>query len=148
MLARLLKISALFFVVASCAPTSMVVKPFSTDGCSMFPEGTLQHKNLWLRCCVTHDLAYWQGGSYGQRQQADETLRACVSEVGEPEIALLMLSGVRVGGSPYWPTQFRWAYGWPYTRGYEPLSEGDRKLVGEVLQRQGIDPAKPWEALF
>ena len=44
-----------------------------------------------------------------------------------------MLGGVRVGGSPYWPTQFRWGYGWPYPRGYQALSPDERTLaVGEI----------------
>lgn len=28
----------------------------------------------------------------------------------------LMLAGVRVGGAPWWPTPFRWGYGWPWPR--------------------------------
>lgn len=98
------------------------LKPFTSDGCSAFPDGTLQQQELWLSCCVDHDYAYWKGGSYEERAAADETLRQCVATVGEPQIALLMLAGVRVGGTPYLPTEFRWGYGWPYPRGYRTLS--------------------------
>lgn len=94
------------------------IKPFSSDGCSSFPDGTLEQQQLWLTCCIDHDKAYWRGGSYQQRLDADLALKNCVTSVGEPAIAELMLTGVRVGGSPYWPTEFRWGYGWPYPHGY------------------------------
>ncbi|MDP5238689.1 hypothetical protein Q9Q94_04070 [Uliginosibacterium sp. 31-16] len=103
--------------------------PFSTDGCSEFPDGTPSQKTLWRDCCVAHDLAYWAGGSYAERMTADRELERCVGAVGEPAIAALMLAGVRVGGSPFWPTRFRWGYGWPWGRGYKALSHEERKQV-------------------
>ncbi|WP_370980861.1 FAD-binding oxidoreductase [Agaribacterium sp. ZY112] len=112
--------------------SSSLLQPFSSDGCSAFPDGTFAQKQLWLRCCTEHDLAYWQGGSYAQRAQADAELRLCVAEVGEPEIAMLMLAGVRVGGSPYFPTQFRWAYGWPYGRFYQALTDAEKEQVNRL----------------
>lgn len=102
---------------------------FSSDGCSAFPDGTLAHKTLWLNCCRDHDFAYWLGGSKEQRRLADIELRDCVAGVGEEEIANLMLAGVRVGGSPWWPTRFRWAYGWPYLRGYQQISSEEQSMV-------------------
>ncbi len=107
--------------------------PFTTDGCSAFPDGTLEQKSLWIECCIRHDLAYWKGGTYQQRLDADQSLETCVAKVGEPEIAQLMLAGVRVGGSPYFPTTYRWGYGWPYPRGYDPLSRDDELLVQQQL---------------
>ena len=109
------------------------LKPFISDGCSSFPDGTLEHKNLWLQCCTAHDLAYWKGGTYLERVEADLKLEQCVATVGEPEIALLMLAGVRVGGTPYLPTKFRWGYGWPYFRGYKALTAQEKQLVKNVL---------------
>lgn len=108
------------------------LRPFKSDGCSSFPDGTLQQKNLWLRCCVDHDKTYWKGGTYQERLDADKALKQCVASVGQPEIAQLMLAGVRVGGSPYFPTTFRWGYGWPYPRGYGVLNGEETKQV-EVL---------------
>ncbi len=105
------------------------LKPFTSDGCSAFPDGTLDQKDLWLGCCRAHDLAYWQGGTKQQRQAADAELKECVSAVGEPEIATLMLAGVRVGGTPYLPTGFRWGYGWNYPRFYGPLTEEELAQV-------------------
>ena len=106
------------------------IKPFTSDGCSSFPDGTVVQEALWLSCCTEHDKAYWQGGSYQQRLDADIELKRCVAAVGEPLIAELMLSGVRVGGSPYWPTQFRWGYGYSYPHGYTPTqSLSNRELM-------------------
>jgi len=106
--------------------TGSELEPFTSDGCSAFPDGTLQQNELWLACCVAHDKAYWLGGTYAERQQADTELHECVAKVGEPEIAAIMLAGVRVGGTPYLPTKFRWGYGWPWPRGYKALSEEER----------------------
>lgn len=105
--------------------------PFTTDGCSAFPDGTVEQSQLWLDCCTQHDVAYWKGGSYDEREQADENLKNCVAAVGEPTIAALMLAGVRVGGTPHLPTRFRWGYGWPYPRGYRTLSEQELVAVEE-----------------
>jgi hypothetical protein len=77
------------------------IRPFTTDGCSEFPDGTPRHRQIWRDCCVAHDRAYWRGGTREERLQADLDLEACVDEVGEPAIARLMLAGVRVGGSPW-----------------------------------------------
>lgn len=105
------------------------LSPFTSDGCSAFPDGTLEHRALWLNCCYAHDTAYWQGGTYGERLLADQALESCVASVGEPAIARLMLAGVRVGGSPYFPTRFRWGYGWPWPRGYKALTDQEREQV-------------------
>ena len=110
------------------------LKPFTTDGCSAFPDGTLDQKSLWIECCIRHDLAYWKGGTYDERLEADQSLESCVSRVGEPEIAQLMLAGVRVGGSPYFPSTYRWGYGWPYPRGYKALSKQDHLEVQQQLE--------------
>jgi len=108
------------------------LKPFSSDGCSAFPDGTPKEKQLWLACCTKHDLAYWQGGSYDERLRADKSLRQCVATVGKPHIAKLMLAGVRVGGTPYLPTSFRWGYGWPYPKLYGELIEEELAQVAQM----------------
>ena len=105
------------------------IKPFTSDGCSSFPDGTFEHNQLWLSCCTAHDYAYWQGGTYQERLVADKELQQCVAKVGEPHIANLMLAGVRVGGSPYLPTSFRWGYGWSYPRWYKVLTDAEQKQI-------------------
>lgn len=103
--------------------------PFTSDGCSAFPDGTHEQGQLWLSCCVAHDLAYWQGGTYEERVKADLELQQCVAQVGDSRIAAIMLAGVRVGGTPYLPTRFRWGYGWPYPRGYKKLTAVELESV-------------------
>lgn len=110
------------------------LRPFTSDGCSAFPDGTFKQKELWLSCCVSHDYAYWKGGTYQQRLASDYELKRCVERVGEPKIAALMLAGVRVGGTPYLPTSFRWGYGWPYPRFYGVLTEDELKQVAGFEQ--------------
>jgi hypothetical protein len=102
------------------------IRPFTTDGCSAFPDGTFSQNELWLNCCTAHDYAYWQGGTYDERLIADNALQHCVAKVGQPEVATLMLAGVRVGGIPYLPTTFRWGYGWSYPRWYQALTDEEK----------------------
>ncbi|MSP97236.1 MAG: hypothetical protein EXR29_08440 [Betaproteobacteria bacterium] len=120
-------------LLAGCGTADTSIRPFTTDGCSAFPDGTVQQRKLWRDCCVAHDPAYWRGGIYDERRAADRALETCVASVGEPAIAKIMLAGARVGGSPWWPTQFRWGYGWPWPRGYRPLTLEEIKQVELAL---------------
>ena len=136
---RALTAALAFSLSAGCAAQGPL-RPFTTDGCSDFPDGTPSHKNLWLACCTEHDKAYWQGGTYDERRKADDELQRCVAKVGEPGIAALMLAGVRVGGSPYWPTRFRWGYGWSWPRGYRALTATEQEQVRMALQHVPAPP--------
>ena len=133
-------VSLLTLVTCSLIASAYLALPdrlqsFKSDGCSAFPDGTLFQQTLWQQCCTNHDLAYWQGGTYQQRLDADLELKSCVTSIGEPEIAKLMLAGVRAGGSPYWPTSFRWGYGWKYPKKYQKLSEEELNQITEALTR-------------
>jgi hypothetical protein len=110
------------------------LKPFVSDGCSSFPDGTPRNQTLWLNCCVRHDLAYWKGGTYQERLGADLALEHCVAQAGEPDIAKLMLQGVRAGGSPLLPTPFRWGYGWSFPRDYKALSNDELAQVRSQVE--------------
>jgi len=138
---RALAAALAFSLCAGCA-VSGPLKPFTSDGCSDFPDGTPKHKTLWLGCCTEHDKAYWQGGTYKERRQADRELQRCVASVGEPGIAALMRAGVRVGGSPCWPTRFRWGYGWPWPRGYRALTAAERDQVQKALHASEPGPLR------
>ena len=127
---RILQPLLILLACAGCASQARL-RPFETDGCSLFLNGTSEHKNLWLNCCKKHDHKYWMGGTKAERLKADLDLRACVAAVGQPEVSSLMLKGTRVGGTPYLPTRFRWGYGWPYLRGYKRLTDGEKKLIAE-----------------
>lgn len=118
-------------LLAACAATPghspTTLRPFTTDGCSLFPDRSADGKKDWHCCCVQHDRRYWRGGPASLRLQADEELRACVATTtGDAGLAGVMHAGVRIGGSPHWPTSFRWGYGWGYGRGYAPLTEGEQ----------------------
>ncbi|MCJ8313598.1 MAG: hypothetical protein HRU38_15310 [Saccharospirillaceae bacterium] len=122
----------LLLLITSCFLQAKTIKPFTSDGCSSFPNGTFKQKELWLSCCADHDVAYWKGGTYKQRLEADKDLRQCVADVGEPQIALLMLAGVRVGGNPFINTPFRWGYGWPYPRFYKALTQDEKQQISAL----------------
>lgn len=136
MTARRMTMSTTFFLLLLAGASGMAdeLRDFTSDGCSAFPDGTPDDEELWHSCCVMHDLAYWKGGSSEEREAADYALKACVEEVGKPDVAELMLAGVRVGGTPWLPTQFRWAYGWPYLRGYKEIGEEESQQVAEKMQ--------------
>ena len=116
-------------VLAGCAGTRTLA-PFTTDGCSLFPDRSLTSNADWCRCCLAHDRAYWRGGTEDERRAADEALRACVLKAtGDEKLADAMRAGVRVGGTPALPTPFRWGYGWQYDRGYAPLTRSERRAI-------------------
>lgn len=119
---------------------STELHPFTSDGCSAFPDGTWDQNTLWLTCCTAHDFAYWKGGTYKQREEADRELQACVSQAGKPHISMIMLVGVRVGGTPFLPTTFRWGYGWKYPRVYRELTAEERE---QVTEQNLTNPALP-----
>lgn len=130
---------ALLGACASRPPAVPTLAPFTTDGCSMFPDRSLWSDSDWCNCCVTHDLAYWQGGTAEQRLAADEALRACVLRVsGNPLLADLMFNGVRAGGDPQFLSSYRWAYGWPFGRSYQPLTL-EEQAVAAALQAQYLN---------
>ena len=129
------KIGFFVFLLGVCsAALGQGLKPFTSDGCSSFPNGTREENDLWLSCCTKHDFEYWKGRTFRERQESDRALKACVAKVGKPGIALLMLAGVRVGGSPFIPTKFRWGYGWPYPRLYGEHTESELEQI-ERLSR-------------
>lgn len=131
-----MKSTVLFMVLALFTGnlSADTLKPFTSDGCSSFPDGTFEHNKLWLSCCQKHDFDYWKGGTYQQRLVSDQALKMCVANVGEPEIALLMLAGVRVGGTPYLPTKFRWGYGWSYPRFYGELTAVELQQIKNLTR--------------
>ena len=119
-------LAALILLSPTACVTHEGLRPFSTDGCSLFPDRCPFGKADWCSCCLVHDLAYWRGGSADERRAADRALRACVlKSTGSSALATLMYAGVRVGGSPYVYTPFRWGFGWPYGRPYGPLSASE-----------------------
>ena len=58
----------------------MELSDFTSDGCSLFIDGTFEKPDLWKECCLTHDIAYWQGGTQEERLEADLAFKACVEK--------------------------------------------------------------------
>lgn len=126
-------------VLAAAAVGAANLRDFSSDGCSLFPEGSMGKPDQWCECCFAHDIAYWRGGTETDRLQADEALRVCVLErTGNRPLAELMFQGVRAGGHPAFPAWYRWGYGWSYGRGYKALSEEEQALAREKLEAYTI----------
>ncbi len=110
-----------------------VIKSFKTDGCSHWQDGPKENPNAWHECCVVHDLKYWAGGTYKQRKQADLGLKQCVESKGYPEMASFMYNAVRITGSPFWFTSYRWGFGWKQGHGYKALDADELMMINNRL---------------
>jgi len=127
----IISLASLVFLL-SCS-SSTTIKPFTTDGCSAFPDRSMITHKDWCNCCVTHDFAYWRGGTAAQRLAADQALQVCVLQTtGNKSLADTMYAGVRAGGGPYYFTTYRWGYGWPYGREYKPLSAAESEKANKL----------------
>ncbi len=103
------------------------LRPFVSDECSYFFEGTPGTPKKWAACCVSHDRAYWAGGVASARALSDEQFKQCVIESGGGKaLANSMWLGVRIGGAPWYPSRFRWGFGWPYYRGYKAITPAEQ----------------------
>ncbi len=121
-------------LTASSCASIHTLRAFTTDGCSLFPDGDGESPDRWHDCCVSHDMSYWRGGSAAQRRHADAALGACVlAATGRPLLAEQMSRAVRLGGMPLLPTSFRWGYGWGYGRGYQVLTPQEQLQADERL---------------
>lgn len=145
----LFSIALMPLAVADSGPlnpaVSNTLKPFATDGCSNWFDGTYSDRDAWRHCCVVHDKAYWIGGTSAERVQADEILKACVTQTGHSFNANYMYFWIRLGGQPGWPTPYRWGYGWNYfepsesawmpkaIRGYRALTDEEKLQVAKLM---------------
>lgn len=131
------KVALLSWVVfASSLSAHAEIKPFQTDGCSSFFDGTPKVPDLWVACCVIHDIAYFKGGPAAERKAADKELKSCVQKSsGDKALAALMFAGVKLGGGPVSILPWRWGYGWPNfpLRGYRKLSLSEERDVAAAL---------------
>jgi hypothetical protein len=129
----------LYLLIIACS-NNVELSPFTSDGCSLFPDSSLITKQDWCECCFQHDLAYWQGGTEEERESADSRLKQCVLEkTGDKILAKIMYDGVRFGGSPYFYNWYRWGYGWSYLgnhRGmYQALTEAQQQQAKKLIEQ-------------
>ena len=110
------------------------LRPFTSDYCSEFPEGTTAIPMLWADCCFSHDLHYWVGGTEKERSESDFVLKKCVNNAGASFDSFLMYTGVRMGGLPG-DASYSWGYGWTATRDYLPLPAGVLEKSKELLKK-------------
>lgn len=109
------------------------IDSFSSDGCSMYPNGTIHEPNLWAHCCFVHDISYWMGGPKGKREIADEELKLCVAQTTHLTHGEIVELGVRTGGAPYsiWP--WRWGFGHSEIRPYSPLTQDELDDISDKV---------------
>lgn len=139
------RLTMLVCLLVSGCSRSPGLRDFTSDGCSLFPDRSLINEEDWCSCCFDHDIAYWKGGTEEERLAADIALRECILEkTGNAELAELLYTGVRLGGSPYFYNWYRWGYGWDFDRKYQPLSDVERQLADRKLQEYFAgNPAHP-----
>jgi hypothetical protein len=140
---RLLALSILLSILlpillpVACARAPRL-EPFTSDGCSLFPDHDTERGDAWCECCVRHDLAYWKGGPDAERKAADSALGDCIyRRTGDSVLAQIVYAGTRAGGSEYFPTWYRWGYGWPYRM--RPMTDSARRA--EIRRRGPVDLA-------
>jgi hypothetical protein len=126
-------------LVFSQAAFSANLRPFQTDYCTNFPNGTAANKELWKECCVQHDLYLWAGGTKDERLAVDRQLKRCVLSKGAPVPAWVMYLGVRIGSqSPIRYKEKEWGNAWnlgekdPHAR-YQALSREEVQLLENEL---------------
>lgn len=112
------------------------LKPFSSDGCTLAPDGTWRDPQRWKVCCVAHDLRLWGGGSRVEREEADSKLRSCIKERAGQRVAYIYWLGVRLGShSPFKIPGMGWGNGWPHQVRYRSLNQDEiSRLINEVQQ--------------
>lgn len=110
------------------------LKPFETDGCTMFVDGTPKNPGLWRNCCVEHDLRYWFGGSKADMDATDVRLKSCVEKVAGATWANIIYSGVRAGHHSPVKNKTQWNWGWVEKREYKPLTLPEVAVIKSELR--------------
>ena len=110
----------------SWAQSERNLKPFVTDYCTLYVEGTRAQPNLWRHCCIEHDLYFWSGGSLEEKKLADLGLKSCVAKTGATTQAVLIYAAVVIGGhSPVHIKDKAWGNAWGERTRYLSLTESE-----------------------
>ena len=70
----------IFYYLLGCKNNQMELADFTSDGCSLFADGTFENPELWKECCIRHDIAYWRGGTEKEREKADLVFKSCIEK--------------------------------------------------------------------
>ncbi|MBY0415629.1 MAG: hypothetical protein K2Q18_15755 [Bdellovibrionales bacterium] len=111
---------------------ALILRPFTTDYCSEWPDGRINDPKRWADCCFTHDISYWMGGTEEERKSSDRELKSCVRNNSDSLNGFLMYMGVRIGGDPG-EASYSWGYGWTKDREYTRLAKEERQKAKELL---------------
>jgi hypothetical protein len=124
----------LALLLSSYSHASEFPKPFTTDYCTNYPEGTRSEPDLWKHCCLFHDLYLWAGGSKKDRLASDRELKSCIEKTGAHFEANLMYMAVRAGSySPIKYPDMRWGNAWTNRPEFLPLSSSEIELLDSEL---------------
>ena len=115
------------------------LKPFFTDGCTLFVDGPPHEPGLWRDCCVLHDMRYWYGGSEKNMDQADLNLKSCVNTVAGSKWAELIYLGVRTGHHSPIRNKTHWSWGWEKPRIKTELSKVELEYVKNEIYHLPLD---------
>jgi hypothetical protein len=115
------------------------LKPFFTDGCTLFVDGPPGKPELWRHCCVEHDVRYWFGGSEKDLDKTDMKLKSCVNKVAGPVWAEVIYQGVRLGHKSPIKNKTHWSWGWMIERENKALNPFEALYVIDELKRLPMD---------
>lgn len=135
----MIKYIFIFIIFTINLASANQLKPFVTDFCTMFADGTPSQPTLWRHCCVEHDLHYWYGGSDKDQDEADLKLKACVDEVAGGTWANLIYIGVRAGHYSPIKNAHKWSWGWEAHRENKEICEQEKLYVIEELRKLSLD---------
>jgi hypothetical protein len=114
------------------APNFVNYRPFDTDFCTFFVDGTWTNPNAFKPCCLVHDLEYWRGGTLAEQKTSDLKLRECIADLGYPLLSHIIYHAVKLGHHS--PVKTRYKYGW-----------GRKKLVNTNIDFLELSPEEEIE---
>ena len=117
------------------------IKPFHTDYCTGYPEGTREEPMLWANCCIKHDLAYYVSGTRKDRRKADKLLRSCVEKVSTKTRANIMYTGIVLGHLS--PIKAKTAWGWAWKnferKSFDELSDEQKQEALHAIYQSDVE---------
>lgn len=117
---------------------TLKLKPFESDGCTMFLDGPTNKPGLWKHCCLEHDLRYWFGGAERDMDRSDLKLMSCVNKAAGETWAKLIYYGVRAGHHSPVKNKYQWSWGWETKRKNNPLTTEETTYVLSELKKLNL----------